>query len=254
MDDPRETARRAAAAAGVEVRTLTTLDEAGDVVRLQREAWGDGQLVPRELIRAFQGAGIPPLGAFAAERLVGFVLGFVGAGDDGPHLHSHQLAVTGGKRSRGVGRALKLAQRAWALDEGIHLMRWTFDPLIARNAHFNLQVLGTVADRFHRHYYGDMDDDVNRGQRSDRLEVRWDLREASGPRQVPEIAARVAIPADHEALRTADPERARALRDAAADELESALAAGLVALGFDREASAYLLARPGAEPGGGFQS
>jgi predicted GNAT superfamily acetyltransferase len=246
MDDPRETARQAAEAAGVEIRTLSTLEEAGEVVRLQREAWGEGQLVPRELIRAFQGAGIPPLGARSGTEIVGFVLGFIGAGEDGLHVHSHQLAVTGGGRSRGVGRALKLAQRAWALDQGIPLMRWTFDPLIARNAYFNLHVLGTVADRFHRHYYGDMGDDVNRGQRSDRLEVRWDLRETPGPREVREPGARVSIPEDHEVLRTADPERARDLRDSVANELDSAIAGGLVALAFDREASAYLLARPGS--------
>ena len=246
MDEASEAARRAAAAAGVEVRALTSLDEAGDVVRLQREAWGEGQLVPRELIRAFQGAGIPPLGAFADGQIVGFVLGFVGAGSDGLHVHSHQLAVTGGDRSRGVGRALKLAQRAWALEEGITVMRWTFDPLIARNAHFNLNVLGTMADRFHRHYYGDMDDDVNRGQRSDRLEVRWDLKAAPGPRTISRVSARVSIPPDHEALRSDDPERAGAHRDTVADELESALASGLAALGFDREASAYLLAPPEA--------
>ncbi len=230
----------------MDIRTLTTLDEAGAVVRLQREAWGDGQLVPREVIRAFQGAGIPPLGAFAGEEVVGFVLGFIGAGEDGLHVHSHQLAVTGGERSRGVGRALKLAQRAWALKQGIGTMRWTFDPLIARNAYFNLQILGTVADRFHKHYYGDMDDDVNRGQRSDRLEVRWDLHGAPGPREVAEVTARVTIPADHEALRISDPEGARALRDSVADELQAAMAAGLVATAFDREASAYLLSPPDA--------
>jgi predicted GNAT superfamily acetyltransferase len=177
--------------------------------------------------------------------MVGFVLGFIGAGADGLHVHSHQLAVTGGARSRGVGRALKLAQRAWALDRGIEAMRWTFDPLIARNAYFNLQILGAVADRFHRHYYGDMDDDVNRGQRSDRLEVRWDLREPPSGLDAAEVARRVRIPPDHEAERRADPDRARALRDAVADELEAAMTAGLEAVAFDREAPAYLLARPG---------
>ncbi len=59
-------------------------------------------------------------------------------------MHSHMLAALPGPAARGVGYALKLAQRAQALDQGIHLVRWTFDPLVARNAWLNLGKLGAI--------------------------------------------------------------------------------------------------------------
>lgn len=239
VDDARASAREAADAAGVQIRPIAGLDEAAEVVRLQRETWGDDQTVPREMIRALEGAGVPPLAAVRDGRMIGFVLGFAGAGADGLHLHSHMLAVEPGLRSSGVGRALKLAQRAWALENGLSLIRWTFDPLVAANAYFNLEVLGAVADRFHRHYYGEMSDRINRGERTDRLEVRWDLETPRGRPGGTE--RRVRIHPDHPALRRADPAAAAEERSRVADELERAFSAGAVAVGFDRERSAYLL-------------
>jgi predicted GNAT superfamily acetyltransferase len=244
VDGPDENAREAAAAARVVVRTLTTLEEAAEVVRLQTATWGEGQVVPRELIRAFQRAGVPPLGAFDGGHMVGFVLGFVGAGPDGIHVHSHMLAVEAELQQRGVGRALKLAQRAWALAEGIGSMRWTFDPMIARNAAFNLEVLRVVADRFHRNYYGEMTDAINRGERTDRLEVVWDLTREPEPSREP--VERVRVHPDHLRLRADDPDSAAAERDRVADALERAFARGRIVVGFDRASSEYLLtdARP----------
>ncbi|MEX2458324.1 MAG: GNAT family N-acetyltransferase [Actinomycetota bacterium] len=241
MDEPRQTARSAAENAGVEIRPLTTLEEAGEVVRLQVATWGEAQTVPREAIRALQGAGVPPLGAYADDDMIGFVLGFIGAGPDGIHVHSHMLAVDPDRRSHGVGRALKLAQRALALGQGITVARWTFDPLIARNAHFNLHVLGAVADRFHRHYYGDMTDRINTGERTDRLEVWWDLRREPGPRLAADPAGEVEVPPDHESLRRTDPAVAGEWRERVADALEEALAGGLAVTGFVR--SSYVLSR-----------
>src|SRR5262249_6048049 len=108
-------------------------------------------------------------------ELVGFVLGFAGFAD-GPHLHSHMLATVPEWQSRGVGFALKLAQRAAALDAGFGEVRWTYDPLPARNAWFNLMKLGSEATAFLPEFYGDMTDLLNVGDRSDRFEVRWSLR------------------------------------------------------------------------------
>jgi predicted GNAT superfamily acetyltransferase len=171
------------------------------------------------------------------------------------------LAALPDRRHRGVGYALKLAQRAQALDAGIAVARWTFDPLIARNAWFNLGKLGAVADRFHRNYYGEMTDVVNRGERTDRFVVRWDLvgereevpledagvlldRRGEEPRPEPAPGelppqgrpALVRIPRDHEAMRREDPELARAWRDAVAEAIETCLATGRIARGFSRDA------------------
>jgi predicted GNAT superfamily acetyltransferase len=239
---------------------LTDLTGAHAVSDVIRATWGDWSVPPPEFIRAFQASGNVPIGAVSTEDgpVVGFALGFLGPDPDGIHLHSHMLAVLPGKRSAGVGHALKLAQRAAALDAGVHVARWTFDPLQARNAYFNITKLGTAADRFHRHFYGDMGDALNAGDRSDRLEARWDLDlEPGRPRAEPEDPfevlgatdggapgpvrrpqgepALIRVPEDYGALRSSDPEVARAWRDAMADALEACLSAGLEATGFLRE-------------------
>jgi predicted GNAT superfamily acetyltransferase len=142
----------------------------------------------------------------------------------------------------------------------------------SKNAHFNMNKLGTTADRFHRHYYGDMTDVLNRGERTDRLEARWDLdlrplrrpgvpgvervvlRNAGGrPERVgdpdPDHAGgfRVETVRDHPSLRESDPPLASAWRDAVADALEACLDAGMQVAAFESDPDsppAYLLARP----------
>jgi predicted GNAT superfamily acetyltransferase len=273
-------ADEAARAAGVELRRLTELDDTDLVTEVMVATWGEHQLLPHELVRALQGSGNPPYGAFRDDRMIGFVLGFLGNdADDGIHVHSHMLAVVPDRRHAGVGYALKLAQRAAALDAGVGVVRWTFDPLQARNAYFNLRKLGAVADRFHRRYYGEMTDALNRDDRSDRLEARWELdrrprgwpfppgegaavlrgvgppdapRPERGPDPVPRgPGAALAVPRDYAELKDRDPGLAAAWRDAVADALDACIAAGLVAAAFDRGdegtgLAAYALGTPEA--------
>ena len=241
----------AAGSAGVEIRPLTTLEEALTATRVMVATWGSTQNTGHELLRAMQASGNVLLGAFDGGRMVGFVFGFYGRDDEGWHHHSHMLAALPERRHAGVGYALKLAQRAAVLGAGVGLMRWTFDPLIARNAWFNLGKLGAVADRFHRDFYGAMDDEINRGERSDRLEVRWELGASppGGGGSPEEAAATVVVPVDYAELRSEDPAAARAERERAARELEACFGRGLMATWFDRRASAYVLV-PGG-PGAG---
>ncbi len=261
--DPWDLARAAARAAGVELRPLASLEDADAVIDVMAATWGEHQLLPREVIRALAESGNVPYGAAADGELVGFVLGWVGVGaGEEPHVHSHMLAVRPGLRSRGVGYALKLAQRAQALEAGIRTVRWTYDPLQARNAKFNFGKLGVVADRFIRNCYGEMTDLLNRGDRSDRFLVRWDLERRPGPRPMvpgperelvvargpaeapdpvrvadprpePEGSWRVEIPGDLPGLRGRDPGLVRAWRDATAEAFESCLGVGMVVAAFD---------------------
>ena len=177
-------ARAAAEAAAVELRPLTSLEHFDDAIAIMIATWGRFQLPPREVLTALSQSGNVPLGAFDGDRQIGFVLGWAGVDDGGLHVHSHMLAALPDRRHRGIGYALKLGQRAQALDQGIHVARWTFDPLVARNAWFNLGKLGAVADRFGRSFYGEMSDEINRGDRTDRLVVRWDLDRDPGPRKI----------------------------------------------------------------------
>jgi predicted GNAT superfamily acetyltransferase len=251
-------AREAADSAGVTLRPLEGPAGADIVRALVAEVWG-GQSMPRELIVAFQHAGVVLYGAFAEDEPVGFVFGFPGL-DGGLHIHSHMLGVLRAWQSRGVGYALKLAQRAATLDEGIDDVRWTFDPMVAKNGWFNLIRLGAVATRFMPAFYGEMDDMINRGDTTDRFEVRWQLsserveRWLNGARAVPLAKgralllaegdpeeprpratgavpapfARVAVPRDYHALRSRDPGLGRDWREACREVFAECFDAGLV--------------------------
>ena len=280
--DAWERANLAASSAGVALRGLTTLEDAEQILHVMGETWGDHELMPREMVRALAESGNVPWGAFEGEELIGYVLGWAGVdAEDGPHVHSHMLAALPGRRHGGVGFALKLAQRAMALDQGFRLVRWTFDPLIARNAYFNVAKLGARCDRFHRDFYGEMSDSLNAGDRSDRLVVRWALDPDPRPspfpdeRQVllratgasdlpaPEVvdgvepsigaAMQVGVPRDYAALRRADPALARMWREASGDALARCFAAGLQVVAFDADLEdgypCYALAADGSNAG-----
>jgi predicted GNAT superfamily acetyltransferase len=137
---------------------------------------------------------------------------------------------------------LKAEQRAWCLANRIDEVTWTFDPMLARNAYFNLRKLGAAAFALLPNFYGAMDDAVNGGDETDRLEVHWQLSSdrvtrAAGGDKVPvdarDVAMTVAVPADYAALRRADPASARAERERVRDALSSAFSDGLVVVDFN---------------------
>ncbi|MEU0943716.1 chorismate synthase [Streptomyces canus] len=148
----------------------------------------------------------PPYPAEVLHSLV-HAGGAVHAAHDGQRLAGACVAVFGPPGSQeayslvaaaepGLGQALKQAQRAWALGLGARTMRWTFDPLVARNARFNLAKLGAAGTEYLTDFYGSMRDGVNAGDESDRLTVTWDLA-APGPSYDP--GDREAAPATHRA-------------------------------------------------------
>ncbi|MGZ4149503.1 MAG: hypothetical protein ACXVQJ_05645 [Actinomycetota bacterium] len=264
MTQAWDLAHAAAREAGVRLRPLTTVEDAGALNEVIGTTWG-GQHLDREVVRALAVSGNVSWGATTDGGLVGFVLGWAGVDEHGLHVHSHMLASTPGRRHRGVGYALKLAQRAQALEQGIEVVRWTFDPLVARNGWFNLGKLGAVIDRFERSFYGEMEDDINRGERSDRCFVRWDLRVEPGPwtigypqqtivcrtgdAAVPEPESSslpaagvvlVEIPPEYHELRASHPAVAARWRESTAEAIEACLGAGLVGSGFLRDAGAYV--------------
>jgi predicted GNAT superfamily acetyltransferase len=274
VTDPWALAHQRARDAGVTLGPLTTVEDADLVNEVIEATWG-GQHLDREVVRALAISGNVSWGAFdEGGTLIGFVLGWAGVDDDGLHVHSHMLASLPDRRHRGVGQALKFAQRAQALDQGIEVARWTFDPLVARNAWLNLGKLGGVIDRFARNFYGEMADAINAGERSDRFTVAWHLRREPGPRTVlerpadllvrsrgelpapepsgmrPEHAATIEVPSEYHDLRMSDPVLATMWRDAIADAAEACLDAKMVGVMFDRERSAYVFAVPDAIDGG----
>lgn len=246
--DAVEAARDAARAAHVEVRELAGIREEAAVIRLLSEIWGrtaENPPVPPELLRAFAKAGNYISGAFDGDELVGAAIAFHST-PERHALHSHIAGVRASHVGRSVGFAMKLHQRGWALERGIDAIEWTFDPLVARNAHFNVAKLHAMPIEYLPDFYGAMSDAINGDDETDRILVRWDLRDqgvvaaASGaPSTVdPSAPGHVAVPVapDIERLRLSDPARARQWRRDVRDDLVRLIGAGGRIVGFDRSA------------------
>ena len=166
----------AAPAAGVEIRPLRTTEELLACVELQRATWGDAfsDLVPASILKVSQRVGGVAAGAFDAEgRLLGFVFGLTGL-ERGRIVHwSDMLAVREEARDLGLGRVLKEYQRDAVRVLGGTLIYWTYDPLVARNAHLNFNKLGVRAVEYVEEMYGDTDSELHRGLGTDRFVVAW---------------------------------------------------------------------------------
>jgi predicted GNAT superfamily acetyltransferase len=234
----------------MEVRPLSTPEEFAAVDELAGVIWrtGGSAVVPRELLRVLAVTGSYVAGAYDGPRLIGFAVGILGMHDGALELHSHVAGVHAEAQNAGVGFALKLDQRRWALERGIREISWTFDPLVRRNAVFNLAKLGAVAADYRIDFYGEMSDGVNAGQGSDRWWVRWQLDAAAVPSGAKRFVDAgpgdrlVATPADIEAVRRADPPAARRWRERTRAELVAALADGHVVAGVTADSS-YVLRR-----------
>lgn len=246
-------ARPATSSGGaLKVRLLTELEEFPKAVEVTARVWGreGGNLLPAELLRAYAHAGSPVIGAYLpdSDDMIGVCIGFLAAAQpDDLHLHSHMTGVVPGIQHRGVGYALKTHQREWCLERGIHDIRWTVDPLLASNAWFNIVKLGATAHTLLPQFYGEMTDDLNRGEVTDRLEMNWTVDSdrvaatlAGRERPAPKPARTVNIPTDYRSVKQADPALAAKLRLRVRDELLSAFDDGLEISGFTREGD-YLL-------------
>lgn len=223
----------------VTVRTLEERSEYRSCEELQRETWGEefeGR-VPALLLELHQKTGGLVGGAFEDGELLGFVFGFPAVEDGLAYHWSHMLAVREDRRGEGFGRRLKLFQREKLLERGIEVACWSFDPMVGRNAHLNLNALGAEVLACVPDMYGDTDSPLHGDMGTDRLLAFWELggeraREAiSGDRRIdftpfaraPEVGrpdgdgpppaefpdverVRIEIPPELEQLRREDPE------------------------------------------------
>ncbi|MBU2698886.1 GNAT family N-acetyltransferase [Pimelobacter sp. 30-1] len=255
VTEAEASAAAAERASGVTIRNLTEIEEINEVTDLLALIWGrpDNPPISSELLRALGKADNYIGGAYDGDELVGACVGFH-ASPNTRILHSHIAGVSPSAAGRHVGYALKLHQRAWALSRDIGIIEWTYDPLVARNAHFNLVKLGALPAEYLTNFYGEMHDVINGGDDTDRLLVTWDLTSPEvvaacrGVRREPVAPAgaiRVAVPADIESLRLASPAESRAWRLEVRAELAAHLAGGGRIVGFDR-AAGYVLV-PAAE-------
>ncbi|MCD4524520.1 GNAT family N-acetyltransferase [Nocardioides sp. cx-173] len=295
-------AARAAAEAGVNIRLahdVVDLDAARATIDAVWRPQPDNPPVTRGMLRALTHAGSYCGVALDGGVVVGASVGFLGLHGTGaareglghvpppvPLVHSHITGTVPETSGRHVGRALKLHQRAWALEHGITTITWTYDPLVRRNAYFNITKLGARATAYLNDFYGDMTDGLNVGQGSDRLVATWTLLDpvvvaaADGVVAAPPVAGlmqaggRVVleddddspvvladgqggvrervlarVPADIERLRTRSPALASAWREAVRASVGDRMRAGWEVTAFSR--SGYYELTPTATPATG---
>lgn len=253
------------------ISELTEFEDLKALERLFADVWerpGDPP-IGSDVLTALAHSGNYVAGVHQDGRLVGGLVGWLGGlPPDHLHLHSHILGVVADDQARGLGFDLKQHQRAWCLDRGVKVIEWTFDPLVRRNAYFNLNKLGAEARSYLINLYGEMRDGINSGEESDRLLISWSLDSAKtieaaegrphdpasedlqrwridtvlsvgdGGEPVPgSSGARVVtcqVPEDIVALRRSDPQMAREWRMAVRKALTSAFDAGYQVTGVTR--------------------
>ena len=238
----------------ITIRDCATLEEFRQCVGLQKTVWGweDEDLIPARFFVVARKIEGQVIGAFEPSgRMVGFCLGVPALKGSMVYLHSHMLAVLPEQRRSGLGRRMKLEQRRQALERGIRLIEWTFDPLEWRNAIFNLNRLGAIARRYVTNQYGISSSPLHRGLPTDRLIAEWWLE---SPRVLSRIAGRadaptniqqrIALPLDLLEAPATHPGAIAETQAALRAQFQQAFAQGLAAVGFlvTESTGNYLLA------------
>jgi len=235
----------------VTVREVNTIGEYDACIELQRVAFGlpDLEISPRRHLIVSRMAGGWTLGAFAGSKLIGFVHHLAAVKGSEIFGYSHMMAVDPAYQNHGVGAQLKWAQRERALAEGRTFIKWTFEPMRARNAHFNLNRLGVAIREYAVNFYGT---DYNtspaekaagvEGFDSDRLFAGWELNspraEALAQRReypLGESVRSIEIPADFSSLLRTDSSAAKSEVLRVREEFLDALNNGLVCRAFGRD-------------------
>lgn len=244
----------------LEIRECTTLEHLGECVDLQREVFAlpEVELSPVRHFVVTRNAGGFTLGAYDGDRLAGYVLSVPAFLRGERAFYSHMTGVRAEYQSLGVGARLKWAQRERALSEGVKYIKWTFEPVKARNGYFNLEKLGAIVCEYQRNFYGTdyaVSPESGRqiGLQSDRLFAEWHLESekvtalAAGEKYdiADKPSAEVEIVNDWSTLVETDPAAALELQLRVRRDFEAAFAEGLVGRGFRRDAQrpAYLLYR-----------
>ena len=258
-------ASSAATDSGVVIRGVDDVGELQAVSGLLSDIWNRDTTSPQmtaDLLRALSKTGNYVAGAYLDGRLIGAAVAFFAAPPS--HLHSHIAGVSDSLQARSVGYALKLHQRAWSLLRGVSTITWTFDPLVRRNAYFNIAKLGARAVEYLPNFYGEMRDPINAGDQTDRILVEWQLldprvvalcdhrvRDTADALRLPRVLdvdpsgvpvhapwvdtrALLTIHPDIEALRAENPSLAQVWRQALRGTLGPAMAGGRIVSGFDK--------------------
>ena len=222
----------------ISIRPLTSLpdQDLGRMIFDHTWAMDAGTEITPNLLQAMIHSGAYLSGAFIDGNCVGAAFAFP-ATTGGLHLHSHMTAVIDKFRDKGIGHALKIDQYKWAKQNNYKEITWTFDPLVARNAKLNILKLGVDISAYYPNFYGDMPDELNAGDESDRVMASLKVvGDAPTPRTVistpDKSAVLIAIPEDIVMIRGKDLAENLRWRRSVRDEFVSVLARGGKVVGF----------------------
>jgi predicted GNAT superfamily acetyltransferase len=171
-------ARRSDEPSRVLVSELREVEDLRELEGLFAAIWERPEEAPinADILKALAHSGNYVAGARVEGRLVGGLVGWLGGRHaHALHMHSHILGVASESQAGGVGFELKQHQRRWCLEREVKVVEWTTDPLVRRNAYFNLSKLGAQAREYLINFYGVMADGINAGEESDRLLISWQL-------------------------------------------------------------------------------
>jgi predicted GNAT superfamily acetyltransferase len=228
----------------LEIELVTTLHGVIEALGVITKVWGPDGARDTDLYFVVVSHGGYMSIARRKGEAVGTSFGFLT--DGGRGLHSHMTGVVPGLFGRGVGGALKQHQRAWCAEQGLDHITWTFDPLVRRNAWFNLIRLGASVSSYHINHYGALTDDLNAGDETDRMEARWDVVGAVSAVPMGPVSGDIVVPTpdDIEALRRGDRAAALQWRYKVRDLVVPALASGHRFVGLTVDGSFVMRASP----------
>ncbi len=244
----------------IEIRECLAIEELAQCVELQREVFAlpEIEISPVRHLVVTKHAGGFTLGAFAAEKLVGFVLSVPAFFGNERFFYSHMMAVKADFQSYGIGARLKWAQRETALMKDVNFIKWTFQPVQARNAYLNLEKLGAIVRHYEPNFYGTdystlPDGATKIGLDSDRLFAEWHLESekvkqlAKGEDFVEtmEFAETIEIPTDWNSLIKSNVREAINEQTRIKKEFQAAFDKNLICRGFERSETKprYLLSQ-----------
>lgn len=222
----------------IKIRELHTLQEQFHARMIFDSIWpaANETQITANMLQAMVHSGSYLVGVFDGSKVVGASFGFPSIEPE-IHLHSHMTAFIDSHRDLGLGTTLKLHQWAWAKERGYQSITWTFDPLVRRNARFNILKLGAELIDYLPNFYGNMADELNNGDESDRITVRWDTT-ANFPVPRTEVfeppydAELIALPQDIVEIRRSDPEMSMRYRFEVRGAFQAAFAVGKKVIGF----------------------
>jgi predicted GNAT superfamily acetyltransferase len=159
----------------IDYQVIEDIPSLKEVVTLQEVTWGTESVTSlAQLVATVRNGGVV-IGGFCDGKLIGFCYGFPGYVEKRVFLVSHMMAIHPQYRNLGIGEKLKHLQKDWANRNGFEKITWTFDPLESRNAYLNIHKLGAYVRKYYPLYYGEMNDNINKGLPADRFLVEWDI-------------------------------------------------------------------------------